>query len=156
MREGFEHRIRPLLPGLQRHALSLMGSIHDAEDLVQEVLMQAWQKLDSFRGESSLRTWIHSICSMKGIDALRKRKHRHMATLPEEPFLPPGSQDSSQELACLDLLDRLPPRDRERFFLREVEAYSWEEVAAMTGASVLASRTAHCRVLARLRKELQP
>jgi len=64
---------------LQLHCYRLLGSLHDAEDLVQETMLRAWQRFDTFKGASSLRTWLYSIATHACLDALKKRQPR---TLP--------------------------------------------------------------------------
>ena len=56
-----------------------MGSLHDAEDLVQETMLRTWQHFDTFKGVASLRTWLYTIATNACLDALKKRPPR---TLP--------------------------------------------------------------------------
>ncbi len=64
---------------LQLHCYRLLGSLHDAEDLVQDTMLRAWQRFDTFKGASSLRTWLYAIATHACLDALKKRTPR---TLP--------------------------------------------------------------------------
>src|SRR5689334_9241814 len=64
---------------LQLHCYRLLGSLHEAEDLVQETMLRAWQHRATFKGQASLRTWLYRIATNACLDALRKRQPR---TLP--------------------------------------------------------------------------
>jgi RNA polymerase sigma-70 factor, ECF subfamily len=71
---------------LQAHCYRMLGSAHDAEDAVQETLLKAWRALASYRGQSSLGTWLHRIATNVCIDAIRRRPKR---VLPID-YGPPG------------------------------------------------------------------
>jgi RNA polymerase sigma-70 factor (ECF subfamily) len=64
---------------LHLHCYRLLGSLHEAEDLVQETMLRAWQHRDTFEGQSSLRTWLYRIATNTCLDVLKKRPPR---TLP--------------------------------------------------------------------------
>ena len=66
--------LEPHRRALQLHCYRMMGSLHDAEDLVQETLLRAWQGYESFKGGSSLRTWLYRIATNACLDALKKRR----------------------------------------------------------------------------------
>ena len=76
---------------LNLHCYRLLGSLHDAEDVVQETMLRAWQYRDAFRGQSSLRTWLYKIATNACLDVLKKRPARTLpiaATPQADPFLP--------------------------------------------------------------------
>ncbi len=75
----FSALIEPYRRELHVHCYRLLGSLEDAEDLVQETLLRAWQHFDTFKGHASLRTWLYTIATNACLDTLKKRRPR---TLP--------------------------------------------------------------------------
>src|SRR6266446_773906 len=86
--------IEPYRREVHLHCYRLLGSLHDAEDLVQETMLRAWQHFDSFKGASSLRTWLYTIATNACLEALKKRPPRTLpvaaypATDPLGPIAP--------------------------------------------------------------------
>jgi RNA polymerase sigma-70 factor (ECF subfamily) len=79
---------------LQIHCYRILGSLHDAEDLVQETFLRAWRRLDTFEGRSSFRAWLYKIATNACLDALdRQRTVRRAlpstARPPGDPHTPP-------------------------------------------------------------------
>jgi RNA polymerase sigma-70 factor, ECF subfamily len=81
----------PYRQELQLYCYRLLGSLHDAEDVVQETMMRAWQYSDTFIGRSSLRTWLYRIATNACLDTLKTRKPRVLPvgiTPQGDPLLP--------------------------------------------------------------------
>jgi RNA polymerase sigma-70 factor (TIGR02960 family) len=88
--EAFRELVEPYRRELQVHCYRMLGSVQDAEDLLQETLLAAWRGLDRFQGRSSLRTWLYRIATNRCLNALRagdrrirERSSRVVAELPE-------------------------------------------------------------------------
>jgi RNA polymerase sigma-70 factor (ECF subfamily) len=64
------------------HCYHLLGSLQEAEDLVQETMLRAWRHLHTFRGQGSFKAWMYKIATNACLDALKKRKDREPPTVP--------------------------------------------------------------------------
>jgi RNA polymerase sigma-70 factor (TIGR02960 family) len=163
--EAFRELTEPHRRELQVHCYRILGSVQDAEDLVQETLLAAWRGLEAFEGRASLRAWLYQIATNRCLNALRARSRRPrevqpMNELPEptrqtepvwvQPYpdvlledLPdrsPGPEaryeaKESVELAFIIALQGLPPRQRAALVLRDVLGFRTAEVAEMLDTS---------------------
>lgn len=131
----------------------------DAEELTEDVFIKVFQKLDSFRGESSFGTWLYRIAYTLSISAVRKKKVEYLAieetqlsnVSEEEVMASLGQYGLSEQLDLLDwALEQLSPDDRALILLFYKEDKSLEELALITGMSL-----ANVKVkLHRIRKKL--
>ena len=128
------------------------GVLHDrglAEDVVQETMIKAWEASDSFRGDSSLRTWVLRIAHNSAIDALRRR--RDQATAPEDlPETSEGDPDGDPARRAAGRADleqlatamgRLDELSRSVVVLREVEGMSYQQIADAVDVPVATVKT---------------
>jgi RNA polymerase sigma-70 factor (TIGR02960 family) len=159
--DAFRELTDPYRRELQVHIYRIVGSVHDAEDLLQETLLAAWRALDAFEGRASIRAWLYQIATNRALDVLRAARRRpgdvqRMTDMPEptrygeaiwlEPFpdvllegIPdeaPGPEaryDTKEaiELGFIVGLQHLSPAQRAVLVLRDVLGYRAEEVADM-------------------------
>jgi RNA polymerase sigma-70 factor (ECF subfamily) len=108
-----------------------------AEDATQEVFIQLWRRIESFRGESSFSTWLHALCTNTAISYLRRQKNwRQRIRLGDDTEDLAHALESSPPPNLGDLDDcirRLPERARLIFVLHGVEGYRQDQVAQMLG-----------------------
>ncbi len=176
----FASLAEPFRPELLAHCYRILGSIHDAEDLVQETYLRAWRGFDRFEGRSSVRRWLYKIATMACLTALETRSRRplpsglgapsddhRVAVAAREPsvsWLQPapdallGTGDPAAimagragvRLAFIAALQFLPARQRAVLTLRDVLAFRTAEVAEMLDTTAAAIDSALRRARARL------
>ena len=138
---AFEELYRTHAGRLYSVALRLLGNPADAEDILQEVFLAAHRKLDTFRGESALGTWLYRLATNLCLDHLRSkagRSNQLTDALDDEvgPFDASSSGLAAQTVTKMDLeraMARLPEGCRAAFVLHDVEGLEHREVAEILG-----------------------
>lgn len=171
-REAFRHIMQRCNQRLFRVARAVIGEDSEAEDVLQESYMRAYHKLDSFRGDSSLSTWLTTIVLNEARGRLRKR--RPTVGLEQIDAMPAdshqvvqfpskfGSEDPAAAAARAEIrhllehaIDKLPPTFRIVYMMREVEECSVEETANQLGIKAQTVKTRLHRARRLLRSMLQ-
>jgi RNA polymerase sigma-70 factor (ECF subfamily) len=150
-------------------ALGLLQHTTDAEDIAQEVFIQVYRSIHTFKEASSIATWIYRITVTKSLDHLRSKKRKKRFAFvtglfgsdntpvyePKE-FNHPGVQlDRKEDAAILfKLIDQLPENQRTVFILNKVEELSYSEIAAILGNSEAAVDSLLQRAKQNLRKKI--
>jgi RNA polymerase sigma-70 factor (ECF subfamily) len=101
--EAFFALVEPLRGELTAHCYRMLGSVHDAQDLVQETYLRAWRAYDRFEQRSSIRTWMYQIATNTCLTALQNSARRPMPTGLGQPRSDPfGRLDSAPEVSWLE------------------------------------------------------
>jgi RNA polymerase sigma-70 factor, ECF subfamily len=74
--EAFRRLVQPHRGGLHAHCYRMLGSVHDAEDALQDTMLRAWRGLARFEGRSSLRSWLYRIATNVSLDRISQRRRR--------------------------------------------------------------------------------
>ena len=132
---AFEKLYRMHVDKVYGLCLRMTGNVAEAEDCAQEAFIQAWNKLDKFRGESAFATWLHRIAVNSVLGRMRKAKREQdRIQFADEVQVSPASQADSGELRDLsDAVNRLPEGARHVFVLYAVYGYSHDEASEMLG-----------------------
>lgn len=161
---------------LHVHCYRMLGSVEDAEDAVQETLLRAWRRRETYAGRSTFRAWLYGIATNASLDAVASRRRRMPegvgpASPAEVPWLqpypdrllaavaPPEDEPEALvvtretiELAFLIAIQYLPPAQRAVLILRDVLGWSAKEAAEPLGASVASVNSSLQRARATLRE----
>jgi RNA polymerase sigma-70 factor (TIGR02960 family) len=183
--DAFAELTEPFRRELQLHCYRILGSVADAEDMLQETMMAAWRGLDRFERRASLRTWLHAIATNKCLKHLRAsrspepqppevplpRPSRSSEPLWLEPYpdallsgLPdaapgPAARYEAREsvsLAFVAALQHLPPRQRAALVLRDVLGFRAAQTAVILGCTVDAANNLLRRARATIAIDLPP
>jgi RNA polymerase sigma-70 factor (TIGR02960 family) len=182
--EAFRELTDPHRRELQLHCYRILGTIQDAEDLVQETLLAAWRGLEAFEGRASVRAWLYQIATNRCLNALRAKSRRPQevpamvqpleptrwtdplrlepypdALLDEIPDRTPGPSaryeaKEASELAFMVALQHLPPRQRAALVLRDVLGLPTAEIAEMLDTGEASVKGVLQRARATLRARL--
>jgi RNA polymerase sigma-70 factor (ECF subfamily) len=176
----FVRQADPYRRELLAHCYRMLGSVYDAEDLVQETYVRAWRSYDRFEGRSSMRTWLHRIATNACLNALESRSRRPLpiglgapssdpadalVEQREVPWLEPMpdslvSNDpaavvtgrESIRLAVVAAMQFLPPRQRAVLILRDVLQWPAAEVGEMLEMTTASVNSALQRARAQLQQ----
>src|SRR5438067_2933229 len=129
--------------------LRMTGNVVEAEDLAQEVFIQLFRKVGSFRGESAITTWLHRLTVNQVLMHFRKRGVRMEQTTDDGDVpvqIVKGTENPNQmpvidRIALERAIDKLPPGYRAVFVLHDVEGHEHEEIAKLLGCSVGTSKS---------------
>jgi RNA polymerase sigma-70 factor (ECF subfamily) len=149
---AFRALVEPYRRTLELHCYRMLGSRHDAEDLVQETLLRAWRALDRFERRASVSTWLYRIATNACLDEIERRPRRAEVVAVEPypddlvaeaalvaPVADPAARYAlreGMELALLTAIQRLPGRQRAVLILRDVLGWTGPEVADLLDTTV--------------------
>ncbi len=173
--DAFAALIEPHRRELHAHCYRMLGSVHDADDALQEALLGAWKGLAGFEGRSSLRSWLYTIATHASLRVLDGRTRRGLpggagggndpraplgTPLAESVWIEPYPDEllryedrEGVELAYVAALQLLPPNQRAALLLRDALGFSAQEAADILETSVAAVNSALQRARAKLERE---
>jgi RNA polymerase sigma-70 factor (ECF subfamily) len=143
--------------------LRMLQNAHEAEDLTQDVFIQLYRKIGSFRGDSAFTTWLHRMTVNQVLMHFRKRNVK-FEKVTEEGETPdqivPGTANPRKmpivdKIALENAIDQLPDGYKNVFVLHDVEGFEHEEVARILGCSVGTSKSQLHKARLKLRKLLK-
>jgi RNA polymerase sigma-70 factor, ECF subfamily len=167
---------------LRAYCYRMLGSVHDADDALQDALVRAWRGLPGFQGRGTVRSWLYSIATNTALDVTRHKSRRELpvtfgpaadygtpvaGAMTEPVWLEPYpdhwleggpearyEQREAVELAFMIMLQQLPPLQRAVLILRDVLGFSPAEMASQLGTSEAAVNSALQRARAAARAGL--
>ena len=181
---AFRELTDPYRREVQLHCYRILGSMQDAEDMVQETFLAAWRGLEAFEGRASVRSWLYRIATNRCLNALRARSRRPrevpvmgdslqptrrtdpvwvepypdvlLESIPDRAPEPAARYEAREsiELAFIVALQGLPPRQRAALVLRDVLGFRTAEVADMLETGEVSVKGALQRARATLEAEL--
>jgi len=131
--KAFESLYRLHIDRVYGLCLRMTGNVSEAEDCAQEAFIQAWNKLDKFRGDSAFATWMHRVAVNVVLGRFRKSKREQdrLQAASEMAASPVSVADTGELRDLSDAVDRLPEGARNVFVLHAVYGYSHEETGKM-------------------------
>jgi RNA polymerase sigma-70 factor, ECF subfamily len=157
--QAFALLIEPHRRALHVHCYRMLGSLHDADDALQETMLRAWKGSDRYEPRAQLGTWLHTIATNVCLTAIARKRSRPAEATEELDYLQPYPDRllddlvvrETVELAFIIAIQLLPPKQRAVLILRDVLCWSAKEVAAALEDSIGAVNSA----LQRARKGLE-
>lgn len=148
---GFKEELLKMLPSLRAFAVALAGKVELADDLVQDTLMKAWAKQDSFEMGTNIKAWLFTILRNEFYSQIRKSKRE---VLDEDGAMTGNLAIAPDQYGRLDMqdfktaLDKLPPDQKEAVILVGAAGFSYEEAAQLCNCAVgtIKSRVSRGRV----------
>jgi RNA polymerase sigma-70 factor (ECF subfamily) len=150
--QAFVQLTAPLRRRLHAHCYRMLGTVHDADDALQETMLRAWRGIGRFEPRAELPAWLYRIATNVCLRMLEQRGRRESVEAYLQPYpdalLEPATPEREAErreaigLAFVTAVQLLPPRQRAALVLRDVLGWSAREVADVLGVSVAAANSA--------------
>ena len=155
--KAFERLYRMHIDRVYGLCLRMTGNVSEAEDCAQEAFIQAWSKLDRFRGDSAFGTWLHRIAVNTVLGRIRKSKREQdrMKVAHDQATSPVAVADTGELRDLSEAVDRLPQGARHVFVLHAVYGYSHEETGNMLDIAPGTSKAQLHRARRLLAQQLQ-
>jgi RNA polymerase sigma-70 factor (ECF subfamily) len=160
--EEFKHSVIPVKNKLYRFALRFLGNEDEAKDVVQEVLIKAWDRREDLAHYKSIEAWCMRLTRNLSLNKLKSGHYSKTQVLEEDLRLSHESQSPYESTEKQDVLmniqkfmQALPPLQRQVLQLRDVEGYSYEEISEMLDVTLGQVKVNLFRARQHLKKNLQ-
>lgn len=155
---AFEALYRTHAPAAYAVCRRMLGGDPDARELLQDVFVRAWERLPSFRGESSLATWLHRLTVNMVLERMRtsKREASRRGEAADDSLGRSTESDTDARLDLESALATLAPGARRVFVLHDVYGYSHDEIATLAGIAAATARVQLWRARRALMRILEP
>ena len=151
--QEFNLAVEQYLNMVYRIALNWFGSVHDAEDAAQEVMLRLWKNTSGFEGDAHLRHWLVRVTINVCKDLSRAPWRLHSVPLAQAPPQPCADEPEAQ--AVVEEILRLPKKYRVPLYLYHYEGYSGREISALLRANPSTIRTRLSRARELLKHQLE-
>ncbi len=156
--QAFALLIEPHRKALHLHCYRMLGSLHDADDALQETLLRAWKGYDRYEPRERLGAWLHTIATNVCLTSIARNRSRPVETIEDLEHLQPYPdrllddlvERETVELAFIAAIQLLPPKQRAVLILHDVLGWSAKEVAEALEGSVGAVTSALQRARGRV------
>lgn len=159
---SFNRLVKKYQEKIYWQARRMVGNHIDADEIVQEVLLVMYNKLHTFKFESSLYSWIYKITSTRSLNYIKRRDIKKLFSL--DTLL--GKSDEQKDINQIieekenistieEKLQMIPPKQREVFIMRSFDELSYEEIAEITGKSVGALKANYFHALNKLKEVMK-
>lgn len=151
--QEFNLAVEQYLNMVYRIALNWFGSVHDAEDAAQVVMLRLWKNTSGFEGDAHLRHWLVRVTINVCKDLSRAPWRLHSVPLAQAPPQPCADEPEAQ--AVVEEILRLPKKYRVPLYLYHYEGYSVREISALLKANPSTIRTRLSRARELLKHQLE-
>lgn len=142
-REAFAELLSKFSEPLYWQIRRMVNNHDDADDLLQNTFMKAWQAMDDFRGDAKLSTWLHKIAINEALTHIEKQKRRQTESLDDADHTALNSLESDEWIdgdeataALRAAVESLPEKQRLVFNMKYFDEMKYEDIAEITGTSV--------------------
>ena len=150
LEQVFNDIVKKYSERLYWHVRRMVGTHEDADDLLQDIFLNIWTALPSFRGEAQLYTWVWRIATNETLNWLRREKVRAAlrfqsvdAEMERRIMADPYFNGTDAQRELFKALARLPQKQRQVFVMRWWDELTYEEISAITGTSVGALKASY-------------
>lgn len=174
LKEGNEVAFKNMVDTFQEKVLNtslgFVPSLHDAEDIVQEVFLEVFRSINKFRGDSKLSTWIYRITTTKCLEHIRAKKrekrksffqsligmHENVDRIKVFDYNHPGVllENKERSKTLFAAIEKLPEKQRVAFTLHKIEGLSYQEITSIMETSLSSVESLMFRAKKNLQKTL--